>query len=910
MPVLCSSCSSQRPFGDFIQVSYKVNPAGSYREITQRANGLRISEWNDLESNSKADLVADGILCMHDHALILEATLTIEEKELLVDKRLPKEIIFDSDAILIDLKELSNKARSEIYVHEIPSYEGAFNSTVILQSWMIEKLQKMGISSLYQHQAEAIEYLRDGRNVVLCTQTASGKSLAYNIPILEKLTVDSEATALYLSPFKALVDDQFSHLKKWADTENERQVKLTMDGFAKFFVNQKELSVGVLHGQNNTPEHLRKDQARDLVFEKARYWLTNVHYLHLVIQGVITNPKKAAHLQRYFKNLSYVVIDELHQYSGMLGSKVSMMIRRIRMICERLGNRDIKFIACSATIANPKYLAEELTGKRGIQGFHEVMGSQAPMKRKQIFMWNPGGSEADQQRKAVVSDLYEILRSVYKNDRWPRCIIFSSNRQQAQLLSRELNIIMKSHLQDKWELTGDTELFLPYHAYLTTEVKEKTIRKLEQGEILGVVTTSALEVGIDIKTLDLCIILGYPGSQASFWQQAGRVGRNRDGIVIMMLQEEPLQQYFSRQPYEFFHLPAESAVINTSNQKLVSEHLTYAAHEQGGTIANAKNYFRPSSIRKVVLDNTEFWVEKDNNMAFIGETPKYKPLMKMGESYTVVTRSGWSDEVLFQNVDQRSLIRDYHVDAVFLGSDNRGFYKVKWINKAERKVVAESVKTDYHTRGIIRDSIEVIEVAGTLVAKDMLKLNTGQILVKRSTFGYKKIYNHSSKPAETVQLQNTYPVSFTTDAFWLMWEDAGRRSIQESLRHLGNGSELTLDELCEGSLHTAEHAIASAVPAIVKCSMSDFRHHSFYAGTTLFGMPGMFFYDSEPGGGSGIVEAIAEKFDVLLKRAIELASSCNCVTGCPSCIQLFQCERQNESLHKAGGLLILRGLLK
>lgn len=913
MPIICSNCGGQRPYGDFIQVSYKADPLGYVREIHQRANGLRVSEWRSGEPNWETfKEYGPGIYCYHDGSPILEGMLTPEEVELLTDRRLPTQQSFDSKVLVQDLEELGKRIRSDVYVHEIDAEQGAYADQIQISSWIRRKLQAMGIEKLYDHQGEAIGHIRQGRNVVISTKTASGKSLAYNIPIVERLVADADACTLYLAPFKALVEDQFALLQKWVDPVEEHGDTFSINGFSRFSVNGQLISAGILHGQRNVPEHMRKDQASSLVFSEGRYWLTNVHYLHLILQGASSQTGKGPQLLRFLKNLRFVVIDELHQYSGLLGSKVSLVLRRLRMLCDRLGNRDVQFIACSATIANPQYLAEELTGKRGIQGFHVISGAKSPVKKKDILMWNPGLSGDEQKRRATVSDLYEILRTIYKNGRWPKSIIFSSNRQQAQLLSRELNMIVRTHLHDQEDFVTDDrqDLFLPYHAYLTQEVKEQTIRKLEQGEILGVITTSALEVGIDVRNLDICILLGYPGSQASFWQQAGRVGRSRDGVVIMMVQEEPLQQYFARNPKQFFELPPESAAINTNNPRLLKEHLAYAAHEQRGTVVGAINYVRPSALRKVVVEANDHWQQVDGKLIYQGESPRYQTLFTMGDTYTVVCKNGWNEDILFQSVDERSLIRDYHVDAVFLGPDNRTFYKVKWINNRQRKVVVEPVRADYHTRGIVRDSIEVHDMIHSLRSGNEIKANIGNIIVKRSTFGYKKIYNHGAIPSETVQLTNTYPVSFQTEAFWIMWDQEGKKDIHELLKELQEHNPIEIEDLIEGSLHAVEHAVASAVPAVVRCSMSDFQHTSFYSGSALFGMPGLFFYDSQAGGGSGIIEIVAEKFGVLLEKAKQIIGSCHCSDGCPACIQLFHCEKQNEPLHKAGGSIVLDYLLK
>ncbi|WP_159067671.1 DEAD/DEAH box helicase [Paenibacillus ihuae] len=870
-------------------------------------------DWQSLEAEYESDSVqGEGIFCIEDGSPIMSSLLMTEEVDLLLDRRLPLQESFHSSLLAGQLVDLSKRIRADVFVHETDEIQGVYDEHIPMESWMRSKLESMGINKLYKHQGEAVEAVRQGRNVVICTKTASGKSLSYNIPIIEKLVADPNACALYLSPFKALVEDQFAHLQQWTDLEEESVSNFKMAGFSKLKVHGTEVPAGLLFGQRNIPQHKRKDQASNLVFEQGRYWLTNVHYLHPILQCIGAQTGKASQLIRFLTNLRYIVIDELHHYSGMIGSKVAMVIRRLRMLCERLGNREIQFIACSATIANPKQLVEELTGKRGIQGFHEVMESNAPINKKDIVLWNPGLIDIEHKRRAVASDLYEILKSVYSNGQWPRSIIFSSNRQQSQLLSRELNIILRTHLNESGsiELKEGQDLFLPYHANLPQEIKEQTIKKLQQGEILGLVTTKALEVGIDVDSLDICIMLGYPGSHASFWQQAGRVGRSRDGLVVMMLQEEPLQQYYARNPLEFFQQIPESAAININNPKILREHLVYAAHEQGGTIYNAINYVRAGVLRKVLADVNEQWQQAEGKLVYMGESPKYQPLIAMGETYTVVSKSGWNETILFQNVDTRSLIRDYHVDAVFLGSDNRSYYKVKWIDKRQRKVLVEQVRSDYLTRGIVRDSIEVSDINKLILVGNELKANIGNIVVKRNTFGYKKIYTHNAKPSETVQVTNTYPVSFQTDALWLLWDEQGKSQLRNLLTGIQAVSDLTFEELLDGSIHAAEHALAAAIPAIVKCSAADFQHVSFHSSSTLFGMPGLFIYDSQVGGGSGIVEVVAEKFAVLLEKAKLMMTSCSCSNGCPSCVQLFQCERQNEPLHKVGGLVVIQSLQK
>lgn len=905
MPLVCSRCGKDHPFGDFIQVSFRIAPTGHARLLRQRVNGIHVGEWIPYEkaANQSPFPREEGIYCQRDGAPVLFQLILPEEQELIKDKRFPLSDV-DSASLVNDLISIASRLQSEVYVHVQPERAGSF-SDIEMAGWMRQKIRDMGIEQLYTHQVEAIQAIRAGKNVIICTPTASGKSLAYTIPILETLCNDSDATALYLSPYKALVRDQFGHLIKWSDGEQDTE-SLVIDGYASLLVQGYEIGIGILEGDRQ--QQWPKDQSKDLTYSHGRIWLTNVHFLHYILRGVVDFKQKKIGMARFLKHLRYVVVDEMHVYSGIFGSKVAMVLRRLRMLCERLGNRNLQFIACSATIGNPKELAEELTGKKGIQGFVCITGDYVPQKRKTILLWNPG-INPDGKKRAMVSELYEILRSVYQHGRWPRTIIFAQTRMQAQQLSRDLNQIVRAHLKGKEETWGQ-DLFLPYHAHLPYEVRKKTIQRLNEGELLGVVTTNALEAGIDIHLLDLCIMLGYPGSQAAFWQQAGRVGRNREGIVVMLLKDEPLQQYFSRKPEEFFQMPPEAAAINTSNLKLLSEHLRYAAHEQRGECYLPQRYFRSTRIRSLLQQHPDMWQEDGQRWIYKGESPSYQPLIPSQATYTVVKKKGWNKEILLEGVDQWTQIRDYHYDAVFPGYDNQSYYRVRYVDYNNREVIVEPVKTDYYTRGIVRDSIEIRELYNQQVIADpLLKCNVGNILIKRYTFGYQKHFLQAGKKPESVQMNVSHPVSFLTDACWFIFEAEGREWLKQRVSHLMDDFQAS-DDLLEASLHVVEHAIASAVPVLVKCSSADFHHVSSYSGTLFFGMPGVMFYENHFGGGCGIAEAIVEQWPALLARAMEMVQSCHCLTGCPSCIQLFHCERQNENLFKRGGLVLLEGLLE
>ena len=378
MPLVCMNChaakSDQR---NFYQVSRKYKGIASIRLIYQPSNGLRYDSWEELYD---AD-TPDGIYCRTCESKIEEAFLSPDEKNLLQDDRIETWSFHNIPIghVVENLQQLGARLGSRVEKYSIASKSARYGDLDRdLPEPITHKLEQLGIEKFYTHQAEAINRVRNGENIVITTGTASGKSMVYTIPALEKLMIDEESTVLYLSPLKALTRDQLQTLDMFSD---EKSTSNQIFGFKTITLGDKKIKAGILEGG-------KSDAVKELTYENARYWLTNAHYLHFILQGAVHFKHKSRYI-RFFSNLKYVVIDELHAYNGILGSKVAMLLRRLRNLCKALGNKELQFIACSASIGNPKELAEEITGLKGLKGFSLVDQDGSPSYEKEILLWNP-----------------------------------------------------------------------------------------------------------------------------------------------------------------------------------------------------------------------------------------------------------------------------------------------------------------------------------------------------------------------------------------------------------------------------------------------------------------------------------------------------------------------------------------
>ena len=394
-----------------------------------------------------------------------------------------------------------------------------------------QSLVSRGIRQLYSHQAEAFEHAAAGRNVVVVTPTASGKTLCYNLPVLKRLIADPGARAMYLFPTKALAEDQLAEFQGAVDAMGSELRAFTYDG--------------------DTPQ-----DARRAIRERANVVLTNPDMLH---SGILPHHTKWA---KAFENLRYIVIDELHSYRGVYGSHLANVLRRLKRVCEFYGSSP-QFICCSATIANPRELAEALTG----QQFELVSENGAPSGEKYVVFYNPPVvNKALGIRRGYLNETRRIARELL--DRGQQTLVFANSRLATEILL--------TYLKDDrpgGSVRGYRGGYLP-------KERREIERQLRDGEIRAVVATNALELGIDIGSLDAVVMAGYPGTIASTWQRAGRAGRRQTtSLAVLVASSAPLDQYIIEHPEYFFERPPEHAYINPDNLEILINHMKCAAFE-------------------------------------------------------------------------------------------------------------------------------------------------------------------------------------------------------------------------------------------------------------------------------------------------------------------------------------------
>jgi DEAD/DEAH box helicase domain-containing protein len=705
---------------------------------------------------------------------------------------------------------------------------------VLLDARLRELLEAGGIERLYSHQAEAIGLIREGHNVVVMTPTASGKSLIYNIPILEEVLRNPASKALYISPLKGLEQDQVAALNRMAES-------LMLPGGAVY--------------DGDTSQYRRKkirDNPPAVVF-------TNPDMVHLAINAFHQK------WESFFRNLKFVIVDEIHAYRGVFGSNVAQVLRRLRRVASRWGARP-QFIACSATIANPVELAERLTGLP----FQTVERSGAPSGGKHFLFINPSfESPYTEAVRLFTTCLNEGMRT----------IVFTKSRKITELVYY-WTIQRAPHLE---------KLISPYRAgFLPTERREIE-RALFSGELLGVVSTSALELGVDIGGLDVCILLGYPGSVSSTWQRAGRVGRQgQESMVALIGQNDALDQYLMRHPEEFFGKPIESVVIDEENEFIVKNHLPCAA---------AEVYLRPDDpvydFEKIkphidaLASEGKLNPGGEKDIWFSAERmpQRHVGIRAIGEQFAIATEEGRIGEA-----GGLRLYRETFPGAVYLHRGRQ--YKVLEIDYEARKVLCRETDVEYYTRALAEEEAEILSEMPGKYETQLFSLHKGSVRLTHRVTGYEKRGLHDGRRFSTHPVEMPEYV-FNTKGVWL--KIAG--GLSDELEEIDLG----------GSLHAFEHAAISAMPLFTLSDKMDIGGISYPLYPPL-GQSAIFFYDGYEGG-IGLTWKPFEMVEKWFSTTLKIMKECPCEEGCPSCVQDPQCGNANRPLSKAGAIRLAERLL-
>lgn len=706
---------------------------------------------------------------------------------------------------------------------------------------LLASLASNGIEQLYTHQAEALDAAFAG-SMIVTSGTASGKSLCFSLPTAEVLCRERKARALYLYPTKALAQDQARALHAL--------------GLA-------QLRPAIYDG--DTAHEVRREIRRS-----ANVILTNPDMLHV---GILPHHESWAEL---FANLAVVVIDEAHVYRGVFGSHVANVIRRLRRIASAYGTEP-HFLLASATIANPLELAERLTG---LEGVTPIARDGAPRATREIVMWNPPlENELLGTRGSPLAEAASLLAEFVRRDL--RTICFMKSRKAVELIVRFAGELLE---KDSPELI---ERIAPYRAGYTSQQRRELERQLVDGELLAVVSTDALELGIDIGELDAAICVTFPGTVASLRQMWGRAGRRRAGLALYIAGEDALDQFFCRHPDEFLERPVEAALIDPDNSEIMRGHLLCAAYE--GPLTDADASLFGSGYRQLTAELATDGALRERGNTYVPARREDYPAAR------VTLRSACADSVavieagsgeLIGTVESARAGTTVHDGAVYLHLGQS--YVVERLDTEQRRAVVRPHKGDWYTQPK-RETDTWIE--RVLDQRETLgvKLSFGELTVTEQVLAYqrRRISDQQVIDTQTLFLPET---SFRTQGLWF--------ELDETVLTDGQPLEQLL-----GSLHAAEHGQIAVLPLLAMCDRWDIGGLSTNAHPQTGG-PTIFIYEGHVGG-VGIARRGYECFETLVNDAQRLIDECRCKSGCPSCVQSPKCGNLNESLSKDGALELL-----
>ena len=754
-----------------------------------------------------------------------------------------------SDSSNIDAFKNDVRYRENIaHIETIPAKKANFKRVDNLNEKIIDYLESKDMK-LYNHQAETYNAIQEGEHVIITTPTASGKTLAFNLPIMETMIEDKEATALYIYPAKALSNDQLHVLE---DLEDEMNIKInprTYDG--------------------DTP---REDKRG--IREKSRIVLTNPYQLHLILSW---------HHQwsRFYRNLRYIVIDESHYYKGVFGSNVAFLIKRLKRIANFYGAYP-QFILSSATLANPLELANRLTGEE----FKLVDNDTSPSGEKDFILYNPfknykrnkvnmkNAPSVHMETENIF--MYMMLKQI-------QTLCFTVSRKTTELIAMWAK-------NDMTQIKGKlAHRIAAYRAGYRPEERREIEDGLKSGKYLGVTCTNALELGIDIGSLDAVIISGYPGTMISTWQQAGRAGRSRQkSLAVLIAFENQLDQYFMNNPTFFFDKPHENAIIDLTNPILQEAHLLCAAKELPLKYGEVEKYFGISDeILEDLLSKKDLHINARGDYMYpYDDNPALDHSLDQisGQEFKIMNNGE-----LLETMEKSQVYREAHEGAILI---NKGDTYVVDSVSLSRGFVNVSQKTvDYHTMVLNQTDINIKKKLSKTKYGN-LTIHFGELTVSEDYFKYKKM--QFSKSVGTYPL-DLPPLKFNTKGLWFTIP----KSVKDTLEDMFPNEE----EVFAGGLHGAEHALIGLFPLHTMCDRFDIgglstNYHEDTQEATIF------IYDGYEGG-IGICEKAVDVFVDLLKSTLDLLNNCNCQSGCPACIYSPKCGNDNKPLHKNATKYIL-----
>lgn len=725
-----------------------------------------------------------------------------------------------------------------------------------------------GITQFFAHQAEAINNLHAGRHVVISTSTSSGKSLIYQLPVLHALEQDPNTRAMYIFPTKALAQDQRRSLKEMLG----------------YLPGLEETLVETFDGDTPFPE-------RNKIRDTARIIFTNPDMLHITILP------QEERWRTFLQNLKIVVVDELHYYNGLMGSHVAFIMRRLRRICAAVGNRRVRFVSCSATVANP---LEHFRTIFGIDDVHLVDFDGSPSGRKEFLCWNTPFKDPGDPTSGRGNAMYECARLFTQLIlRGVRVIAFTRVREQCEKLTGAIKHELKRLGRDE---VGNR--VMAYRGGFTAQDRRRIETEMFEGKLLGIVATTALELGVDIGSLDAVLTWGFPYTISNLRQQSGRAGRrNKDSLSILVGDCFPTDQHFMQNPDELFTRPNGALQVDLENMLVKEGHVQCAAYEMP---------IRPKEDAKYFGDDTEQLCSErliKDDSGFYHTHDRFRPLPAKfvsirdteDDHFAVVDISNGRNVVLEELEASRATFTIYD-GAIFLHQGVK--YLVRDVDPDKQMARVEKVNVDWTTTQRDYTDVDPIETEAIRKLKgSKSRAFHGTIQIKQVVFGYFKV-DRRNRVLDAVHVDNPPVIRYSKG----MWLDIPKRALE-----ILDARRLHV----AGAIHAAEHAMMSMIPNFVMSMPGDVRTEcknslkEFAKEATNRKRPArLTFYDAKGGAsGSGINTKAFEHVDMLLQQALGRVQACHCENGCPECVASEFCKHANEVMSKAGSEVILKCLM-
>ena len=765
----------------------------------------------------------------------------------------------DFEEFLRYLKAQDYYSNQIYHIEHIPQKEAQYG---VLEEPLRRRLQRWlddNNINLWRHQTDAINSIRKGNNTVIVTSTASGKSLCYNLPIVQSFLEEPTTTALYLFPTKALARDQFSVLSKLlADT------------------NIKQSRVGVYDGSVDANE-------KRLVLANANIIITNPYGLHFYL------PWFKQKWRRICQNLKYIVLDEIHIYRGIFGSNFAFLIRRLKRMLEAY-NIKPQWILSSATIYNPRKFCERLIGEEVVV----VDRDDSPSGAKKVILWDLPYDDVSKRYRSSHQETKNLFISHLRFKQGIQTLTFTLSRKMAELQAiwtREALPLLKDKI-------------FSYRAGISKSKRREIEQNFKNKTILGISSTNALELGIDIGSLDATISSGFPGTISSFKQQIGRSGRGTDlSLSTLIPMPDPLDLFYIHNPDQLFGPIKEELLITLNNKYIIKNHLCCASKEIPIKIEEYKKFgvqdkdFFLECLEELVSES--LLMKRGDRFYWSSD---FFPNEKFGlnnlsaKGYKVILRTEINEELLTVE-DESFVFRDLHPGAVYLYEAEA--YIVEDLDLEERTVYLSKRNVDYYTQSLKHTDITPLEIIyqGTAGVDNKISSYFGKVKVEHEYYSYKVVDTLTQEIRSRHPLEDIPLIKFETQAVWFTIPFECQKEIEL------NGFDLG------GTIHAIEHAMIAMAPALAQISRWDLGGVSIDF-DPIKQQPIIYIYDAFKGG-IGISESLYFNLNELLSISFKLIKSCSCKTknGCPACIMSPKCGNSNEPLDKQGALSLLGDLV-